>query len=106
MINTTINNTNTTLTLTDKQFTTYRKIYDAMWKLIDRSIQSNYKNKRSAGFKMARTEAFKIVVNNNVKTGTKLYDAMWRIVDKNVENKNVRSKGFALARELTAKFVG
>ena len=55
---------------------------------------------------MARTEAFKIVLNNNVKTGTKLYDAMWRIVDKNVENKNVRSAGFSLARELTAKFVG
>ena len=79
-----------------------------MWKLIDRSIQSNYKNKRSAGFKMARIEAFKIVVNNNVKTGKKLYDAMWRIVDKNValENKKLRSSGFALARELSAKFVG
>lgn len=99
-------NTKIALTITDKQFTTYRKIYDAMWKLIDRTIQSNYKIKRSIGFEMARKEAFKIVINNNVKNGTKLYDAMWRVVDKNVENKKTRSIGFALARELTAKIVG
>jgi hypothetical protein len=106
-----INNTNTNNTIntiTDKQYTTYKKVYHSMWKLIDNITQSNYKNKRSAGFKMARSEAWNLVMNNEIKTDRKLYHSMWKIVDNtvNFENKKLRSTGFALARELSAKIAG
>lgn len=103
-----INNTNTNNTITEKQYITYKTVYHSMWKLVDSITQINYKNKRSAGFKMARSEAWNIVMNNEIKNDRKLYHAMWKIVDKTVafDNKKLRSKGFALARELSAKFVG
>ena len=57
---------------------------------------------------MARSEAWNLVMNNEIKADRKLYHSMWKIVDNtvNFENKKLRSTGFALARELTAKFVG
>jgi hypothetical protein len=47
-------------------------------------------------------------MNNEIKTDRKLYHSMWKIVDKtvNFENKKLRSTGFALARELSAKIAG
>ena len=101
-------NTNTINTITDKQYTTYKKVYHSMWKLVDNITQSNYKNKRSAGFKMARSEAWNLVMNNEIKADRKLYHSMWKIVDNtvNFENKKLRSTGFALARELSAKIAG
>lgn len=101
-------NTNTTLTLTDKQYDNYINLCKVMWQLVGKTVPLNYKKKRSAGFKMVRSEAWNLVMNKNEKNGKKLYERMWHIVDTNVafENKKVRSIGFALARELTAKIVG
>lgn len=100
--------TTTTITLSDKQYTNYIDLCKVMWKIVDKTVRFDYKKKRSAGFKMVRSEAWNLVMNNNGNNGKKIYETMWRIVDKNVsfENKKVRSMGFAYARELTAKIVG
>ena len=101
-------NNNNILTITSKQYDNYINLCKVMWQLVGKTVPLNYKKKRSAGFKMVRSEAWNLVMNKNEKNGKKLYERMWHIVDTNVafENKKVRSIGFALARELTAKIVG
>lgn len=48
-------------TLTNKQANSYNALYNAMWKIIDKTIPTN-KTQRSVGFAFARNEAAKIAM--------------------------------------------
>ena len=94
----TINSNN----LTNKQAVNYTKLYNAMWRIIDKTVKTN-KTQRSVGFELARHESMRLALANT-KNYTNVYNAMWRVIDKTVRwNKSQRSMGFALSRMEAAK---
>lgn len=89
--------------LTNKQTETYNKLYGAMWRIIDKTIPTN-KKQRSVGFAHARKESMRLVLNNTAKNYNNIYGSMWRMIDKTVRwNKTQRSFGFALSRYEASK---
>ena len=99
-----VNKAKTKNTLTNKQTENYNKLYGAMWRIIDKTVPTN-KKQRSVGFALARKESMRLVINNTAKNYNNIYGSMWRMIDKTIskENKTQRSFGFGLARKEAAK---